>query len=202
MTFNPSAPSEKFVRELIPEGPHMAYCSRIIELGIQPGFKGAKSRPKAVIAFNLPGQTVEINGEPKHRMMSNPYGITLTTNEKSDMRKYANALNPSAKNLGEFLGKPCTVNVVHKLKSDGSGDKIDKIDYVTRPMAGVPTVAPDIDLWWFKFDDPDMNLWELIPQFQKDIILEAENYPGSKLQEKLEGVQLDTEEDGRDDVPF
>jgi len=186
MTFNPSAPDTGPQRELIPEGLHVAYCSRIIELGEQPGYQGKPARPKAVIAFNLPGFTVEMNGETKHRMISNPFGITMSNFERADMTQYTKALNPNATNLGEFLGKPCMVNIVHYKKSnDTTGDKIDK---VLRLMAGTPAPEPDIDLWWFKFDDPDMNLWEKIPEFQRKIIMEAENYKGSLLQRLIEGT--------------
>lgn len=192
-SFNPSAPPTK-TRELIPEGLYPARCSRIIDLGLQPGYEDKPPAPKAVIAFNLTTQFIEISGESKQKMISNAFGITLSNNEKSTMYQYTKALNPNAKELGDFLNCPCMINIVHYKKKDGSVG--DKIDAVTRPMAGLVIDPVDIQAWWFRFDKPDLALWESIPDFQKEIIREAKDFVSSGLAAYL------GEDDTVSDIPF
>lgn len=201
MSFNPSAPDKggKMNIDLVPEGPTAARCARVIEIGQQESKYGTQNR--AVIAFSLPMYHVEINGEKKQRFMSNPFGINMTTNEGSTMYQYTKALNPQATSLGDFLNRSCQLVVAHYKKNDGNlGDRIDAIAPI---MPGYEVPELDTEPFWFEWDNPTVDAWAMIPEFTRNLIREAKNYPGSKVEE------LDKDyESGRvsekvvDDIPF
>lgn len=180
MGFNPSAADSgaKGGYEVMPAGPVAARCARIIEIGTQEDKYGRKD--KAIIAFSIPGHLIEIDGERKQRFMSNPFGINLSNNEASTMFQYTKALNPEAKNLGDFLNKTCQLYISHYKKPDGS--KGDQIDSIAAIMPGYEVPELDTEPFWFKWDDPDPALWDMIPDFTKRLIREALNYPGSKVE--------------------
>ena len=92
--FNPNAPDTGFDRELIPQGVHAARCARVIELGEQDSQYGMAN--KAVVVLSIPGVTMNFGGEEKQAFISNPFGITLSNNEKAKMKQYTKALAPDA----------------------------------------------------------------------------------------------------------
>ena len=194
MPFNPNA-ADSFQRELIPEGAHAARCARIIELGKQESQYGVAE--KAVIALSIPSVTVNIGGEEKQALISNPYGITMSNSDRSTMKQYAKALNPAAQNLGDFLDKTCQVYVKHVDKGERV---IQKIDSVSALLAGIEVPPLDTPPFWFQWEDPDPEVWVLIPEFQQEMITKAVNYPGSYVEEMVLGVSGVTQDDN--DLPM
>lgn len=201
MSFNPSAPDKggRASFDLVPEGPTAARCARVIEIGQQESKYGTQDR--AVIAFSLPMYHIEINGEKKQRFMSNPFGINMTTNEGSTMYQYTKALNPQATKLGDFLNRPCQLVVAHYKKGDGNmGDRIDAVSPI---MPGYEVPELDTEPFWFEWDDPNPAVWPMIPEFTKNLIREAKNYPGSKVEEIDKGYESGVySEDADQDLPF
>jgi len=200
MSFNPSAPDTgpKGNIELIPEGPTPARCARVIEIGVQKNDLHPEygEKNKVVIAFSLPNHKININGEEKQRFISVPFGISMSNNEASTMAQYVKALNPHAQNLGEFLDRPCQINIAHYTKRDGNtGERIDSVSPI---MPGYEVAELDTEPFWFQWDNPDPRTWEMIPQFTKDLIQEAVNYPGSKVQEMVDSLS----NDNTDDLPY
>lgn len=192
MTFNPSAPDTgpKGGYDLVPQGSHMARCARIIELGMQESQYG--NHNKVVIAFSLPNVHIDIGGERKQRFMSNPFGINMSNNEASTMAEYTKALNPQATNLGEFLNRPCQVIVGHYKKRDGNMG--DRIDGVAPLMAGIEVPELDTEPFWFQWDNPTLETWNMIPEFHQNLIKEALNYKGSKVEALVEQSLAGSEE--------
>ena len=59
----PSAPP-------IPAGTYLAVCSMMIDLGLQYNERFGNTSPKVLIGWEIPGETIEIDGEEKPRMIS------------------------------------------------------------------------------------------------------------------------------------
>lgn len=198
--FNPNSKDNKKSFELIPKGPHMARCSRIIEIGIQNSPQYGPS-DKVVIAFNLPNVTMTMgDGTTKQRMISNPFGITLSSDEKSNMFKYTKALDPNgeATNLGDFLNKPCQIVIGHHA-SGKDGTVRDRLDSVSPILPGLPVPDLDIEPFWFEWDRPSQEVWKKIPKFTQDLIRQATNLPGSKVEAM---IAADDAGEQYDELPF
>ncbi len=199
MTFNPNDKSSgKGDFELIPKGPHMARCARVIEIGVQSGQYGDQN--KAVIVFSLPNVLMKLaDGTEKQRMISNPFGLQISTDEKSNMYKYTKALDPNAeaKCLGDFLNKPCQVVIGHHVTKEGKVR--DRLDSVSPILPGLPVPDLDLEPFWFEWDRPSQEVWKKIPKFTQDLIRAAANFAGSKVEQM---VTADDAGQVYDDAPF
>jgi len=193
--FNPFEDSQSFDRELIPEGPHAARCVRVIEIGKQYSQKFDTESDKVIIVFSVPGVTINIKGEEKQKFISNPFGITKSSFERSTLRQYAKALCPEGgTTLGDFLDKPCQIYVVHAGEAD---KRYDKLDSVSPILPGIEVPPPDTEPYWFQWNSPDPEVWKKIPPYTQETILKATNYPGSYVEEMVNSLGNTT-----DDLPI
>jgi len=176
-------------RELIPQGPHAARCVRVLEIGKQTSVKYPDPKDKVVIAFTVPGCTIEINGEEKQRMISNQFGLTISNYEKAPLKRYADALCPEGgSNFGDFLGKAAQLYVKHT-PPNKDGKVYEKIDSVAALLPGIIVPEPDVPMLWLKWNDPDPEVYSQIPEFTQNLIKEAVNYRGSKMEEMVNAYE-------------
>lgn len=187
--FNPNAKEEtNFERELIPEGPHVARCVRVIEIGKQHSELYDVTNNKAIIVFSLPNVIMNF-GElgDKQAFISHPFGITISNNDKSTMKQYVKALDPhgEAQNLGDFLNKACQISIKHKERTDKP--PVAQIDSVAPLLPGLEVPELDTDPFWFKWNQPDPEIYEKLNDFTKDQIKGATNYADSLVQLMVEG---------------
>lgn len=184
MTFNPNQKNSSAVEyELLPKGAHMARCVRVIEIGEQDGMYGKQH--KVVIAFSLPNVLMKMSdGSEKQRMISNAFGITISSDEKSTMYKYTKALDPNgeATCLGDFLNKPCQIVIGHNTKEGKTRDRLDSVSPI---LPGIPVPELDTDGFWFEWSKPSQEIWKKIPKFTQELIKKASNYPGSKVEKMV-----------------
>jgi hypothetical protein len=184
--FNPNAPDNGGERELLPRGTHAARCVRIIELGKQYSKQFDSESNKAVIVLALPNVTVTVGGEEKQAFISNPFGITLSTGDKSTMKQYTRALDPdgTAKNLGDLLNRTCQVYIEHQTKGEKTYARIHSVAPL---LPGLQVPELDTEPFWFRWDKPDPEAWKKIPEFQQELVKEATNYPDSKVEQMVLG---------------
>lgn len=198
MSFNPNDKNAKKQYDLVPKGPHMARCARVIEIGVQASEKYSDQN-KAVIVFSLPNVKIKMaDGAEKQKMISQPFGIQLSSDEKSNMYKYTKALDPNgeAKSLGDFLNKPCQVVVGHYEKGDRTNDRLDSVSPI---LPGIPVPDLDLEPFWFEWDKPSQEVWKKIPKFTQDLIRGAVNFPGSRVERM---VAADDAGEIYDELPF
>ena len=184
MSFNPSEAAKgggNFEKEFIPEGVHPAVCTRIIEVGQQESPYGVND--DVIFSFSIPSVKVNYKGEEKQAMISS-FGIAKKFGEKANMTKYTEALNPSAQSLGDMLERPCAVHIEHYEKKSGKGTG-ERIKAVMPLMAGVDVPAPDTTPFWFDWENPTMEVWDLIPEWIQNRIMGATNYEGSPIHKLL-----------------
>jgi len=180
MAFNANAPQKTSFDTSVPdEGLHPARLARIIELGEQEDKYGKKE--KVVLAYTLPGEMVEIDGEMKQRMMMT-FPLTLTNNVDSTLMKHMKALNGAT--WEDVLGKPCMLEVVHK---EVNGVIRANISNVVKPMAGMEIAMPDCDTYIFDFENPSKEVFDKLSEFRQNQIKSATNYAGSAVEAMLTG---------------
>jgi hypothetical protein len=103
-------------------GTHIAVCYRIAAIGTQPD-TGFGERKKLIIFWEIPGETIDVNGVQKPMGQSKIYGVGSTggLHKKSDLRKHLAAWRGrdfTKEELAHFelkaiLGKGCQVTVEH-----------------------------------------------------------------------------------------
>lgn len=196
MAFNANEKPTMPQQEVIEEGLYPARLARIIELGDQEDKYGVKSR--VVLAFTIPSQTIEIDGEKKQRMMMT-FPLNKTSNPDATLAKYVKALGGAT--WEDIIGKACMIEISHKVVN---GITRMNITNVVKPMNGVEVAEPDCDVFIFDFDNPSKEVFDKLSEFRQGQIKEALNYPGSKVEKMLEGGSSDhsLSSDESDDSPI
>jgi len=185
------------------EGTYMARIVQVIDLGRQEvtDFKTGKPngyKHKAHITFEFPDETIELDGEQKPRWYGKDYVVSF--HEKSAM--YAlltNLKKTDIESVGDLVNTPCMVTIGRT-----ANDK-PKVTTVAGVPKGVKVGALVNTANVFDMDDPDMEVWERLPQFIQENIKSSPDYEGSTLQNMIEDEEQEgdtPQEDFDDDVPF
>ena len=102
----------------IEPGVYMAVCIGFVDLGEQYSEMFKSHSNKGMYIWELPGETIEIDGEQKPRQISKEF--TISSSNKSNLRKFIESWNGKSYSDDEFLefdlfdqiGKPCQLNIV------------------------------------------------------------------------------------------
>lgn len=131
----------------IPEGAYIATCVRLIDLGTQvTTFQGAdKLQRKVLVAWEVPDEMVEFNGEQQPAMIVQRYTASLS--DKANLRKHLEAWRGRrftedelrGFDLKNVLGKPCQIQVVH---AEAGGNTYANIAAIMALPKGTP--APEV----------------------------------------------------------
>lgn len=166
--------------ERIPEGTYMGRFSAVIDLGIQPQTDwqtGEPTDPKArvLITWTLPTETIEREHddgtvEKLPRLISKEY--TLSNYDQSNLMKLVKVMAPGLKDLTELLGQACMVSIGSTVNGNA------KVTSVVKAPAGMPIDELESQPQHFDFDNPDQELFLLLPQWVRNKIKEANNYTG------------------------
>jgi hypothetical protein len=162
--------------ERVAEGTYPARLVQLISLGVQESeWQGEKkTAAKVMLTFELPTETININGEEQPKWLSKQFNLSL--HEKSSLTPVVKALDPSGQcqDLTQLLGKPCMVQV----GSTSTGNA--KITSIVAPMKGMPVaeIYNPAKMIAFDFDEPDMDVFATFPQFIQEMIKSAINYNG------------------------
>ena len=158
-------------------GVYMAVCVGVIDLGEQYSEQFKNYSNKCMIVWELPGETVEIDGEQKPRQLSKEF--TISSSNKSNLRKFIESWNGKTYSDDDFLeldifdqiGKPCQLNVV--LNSTGEYANVDNIMPIPRgfsaPTTDTPPVRWDIEQW-------DDKVFESLPEWIREKIKKSTEY--------------------------
>lgn len=191
----------------IEPGVYPARLVQVIDLGLQDmsSERWGKKRPanKIWLTWELVNEFCkDENGndiEDKPRWVSDQrpwYGIGA---DKAPSAMYYKAMDPKNEydeDFGKLVGKPCLVTVVNNEKN---GKVYTNVAGVTPPMKGmqIPELVNEPKV--LDLDAPDMEVFESLPDFLKDIIKSNLEYNGSMLQHNLGETSA---VDQMDDVPF
>jgi hypothetical protein len=133
-------------------------------------------RNQFIVMFELPLETIEIDGVSKPLIVSKFY--TNSMNEKATWRKDLESWRSKPftdEELNRFdnqnvLGKPLMVSVVH---NDKGKARVVGVSAVPKGMVCPPQVNPSSTFWIDEWDD---NKFAALPQGLKDIIVKSDEY--------------------------
>lgn len=192
-------------REPLTPGVRIGICIAVIELGTSDDtYKGeTRKRRKVNICWELPGDTIEIDGQKKPTARSKTYSMSL--GEKSSLRKDLVAWRGrefTAKELEGFqlsnlLGKAAQINIATK---DDGGDRIAGIMPV---MQGQEVPKPFNEPYIWSIGSPAEN-WDRVPNWCKKVITECDEWPNivNFLPDPQPAQQAATAQQEEESMPF
>lgn len=200
----PSSKGGDFIRqEPLNPGAYPARLVQIIVLGVQEQrpFKGEEKSPKLEIAltyelldeFMKDEEGNEIEDKPRWITERMPFNNLDTELAKSTKRYFA--LDPDEDHGGDWgslLGVPCMVTIVvdkWKDKSTNEDRFREKVANISAMRPKEAAKAPELvnPARIFDFYSPDMEVWEALPQWLRDVMKAAVDFEGGALEEALEG---------------
>jgi len=174
----------------IPEkGSHLARVVALVDLGHQPAWEyngeTIKDSNKITFTYELVASEME-DGRPHwvsedlnvSDYESTEGGISSTMMKRVRSIDVDN-ITQDGVDLTKLINLPCLVTITYNKKG------YPKVGNVTPVPAGMEVQELRNTPYVFNLDDPDMNIWDTFPQFVKDKIMRAINFPESSLETQL-----------------
>ena len=158
-------------------GVYMAVCIGFIDLGEQYSEKFKSYSNKGMYVWELPGETIEIEGEQKPRQLSKEFAIS--SSNKSNLRKFIESWNGKSYSDEEFMefdlfdqiGKPCQLNVV--LNETKEYANVDNLMPIPR---GFPAPVTDTKLIRWDMEAWNDAVFAELPEWIQDKIKKSTEY--------------------------
>lgn len=160
-------------------GVYMAVCVAVADLGDQYSERFKNTSRKVVFSFDIPSETVEIDGKQHPRQLSKR--CTFSVSKNGILYKLLNAwlnANYSEQELGEIdlfdlIGRGCQVRVT--VSDDGAYNNIEDVMALPKgipaPQSPTKPIAYDIDRDGFSGE-----VWDSLPNWMRDVIEKSEQY--------------------------
>ena len=186
----------------MPAGSHVARAVRIIDIGTHHGdYQGKPTvRNQFVLQWEIPAETIEIDGEEKPMLVSKFYTNSLS--EKANLRRDLESWRArpfSQEELMKFdlmnvLGKPCMLSVIH---SDAGKARVSNVSALPKGTTCPPAFnAPDA----FWIAEWDQTKFDAFPEGFKKLIRASDEYQ-ARGGDGAPAVPARTN-DFDDDIPF
>ena len=180
-------------------GSYPAVCYGIVDIGKQYNENYKKSSPKIIIMWEIPGETITIDGEEKSRVISQTYTVSL--NEKATLRKDLAAWRGrdftdeelKSFDLKSILNAPCLLNIVHK---ESNGRTYANIGGIMQLPKGVKRPRGTLEPIIFDLDTSDLDELKELPEWIQKRITESVSY-----KERGAGIGHETDGDGEYEQP-
>lgn len=156
--------------KLVSPGMHPAVCDMMVDLGLQEQksqLYGDSIKHQVYIRWQVPGERLEYekDGVTVEGPMTIGGYYTLSLSEKANLRKILQGWRgqeftkeeAAAFDIAKVLGKPCTLNVLHKTGGDGKVRA--KIDSVGPPMKGIPPATLEGEPILYDGGEEDSPMW-------------------------------------------
>ena len=187
----------------IPAGTHIAVCCAMVDIGSQWSEQYKNASRKVMIGWEIPGETITIDGEERPRTIYKRY--TASLNPKARLRKDLEAWRGkaftdqelAAFDLVKIVGTGCMLTVIHrefnsKIYSDVAGVS-SLIRGIDPPNLSEPALVFDLD----SASDEDINK---LPEWIQKLVKNSETYKERTVQApELEDIPP---EDSLEDIPF
>jgi hypothetical protein len=186
-------------------GTYVARCYRIVDIGTQHDvYQGEeKIRNQIIVMWELPGETIEIDGQLKPRSTSKFY--TNSLHEKANLRRDLEAWRGQAFteeerkgfDLENILGKPCMITVI---QDERGKSKVTSVSGLPKGMECPPQVNQSESFWLD--DNFSQTKFDALSDGLKRMVIKSEEY-----QARLTGAPFVHGEkieapDTPDDLPF
>ena len=181
-------------------GTYPAVCVGIVDLGEQYSETFKKYNDKLLVIWEIPSQTIEIDGEDKPRWLSKDFSASL--NEKSNLYQTLvswrgkafteNELTEDETGFMQFsvldmLGTGCFLQVIVEEKD---GNSYNRITSVIALPAGMPAPATETPLIAFDIDAWDDEVFKSLPGWIQERIKKSTQY--QKLHVPTDPVDVNT----------
>jgi len=158
-------------------GTYPAVCVGVIDLGEQYSERFKNYSNKLKIVWEIPSETVEVDGEQKPRQLSRDF--TFSASAKSGLRQILQSWtnrslsDEDAANFEVFdlLGKPCLLSVVRS----ESGEYANVQSVVAMPK-GIPAPTTSTPLLAWDMDKWDDAGFASMPEWYQEVIKKSTQY--------------------------
>ena len=158
-----------------------ARCIAVIDTGDQVNEMSGTVRREVIIQFELPTETIEVDGEQKPRYMSMTY--TMSLSEKAKLRSALETWRGKAFtedelrgfNLANIVGLPCMLSVIHRQAKNGN--TYANIGSISKPMKGMTIPEASSPLVVFDLDADDaLDKMQTLPEWVQERIKKSPSY--------------------------
>lgn len=180
-------------------GVYMAVCVAVVDLGDQYSEKFKNTSRKVAFAFDIPSETVVIDGEQKPRQLSKR--CTFSVSKKGALNKMLNAwlnTNMSEQELGELdlfslIGRGCQIRVT--VSEDGAHNNIE--DVMALPK-GMPAPQSDTAPITYDIDEDGFTgeKWDALPAWMREAIEKSDQYQNDPPDKPLDMPTESTAQEG------
>jgi hypothetical protein len=222
MSFKATSTNSKAQQQVVPVGTHEARLVQVITLGLQPQrpYKGEEKKPcyELMVTYELCDNfMVDEEGnilEDKPRWVSETFPHYPRSADRSKASKRMVALDPDNLYDGDWsqmIGTACSVTIVHNQgKGIHAGKTYANIGQVSNIPAKFANMVPELinEPVLFDTEEPDMGIWEKLPDWIKDKIKNNLEFKGSKLESLIGSPSEVSSEDpevspvNKDDNPY
>lgn len=184
--------------EILPEGQHLLICYLIADLGLIPeSYQGQQPKPTAKIlfSFEVPGQTIVIEGAPERLRHSEEF--TASLNSSANLRKaligwrnkdFTAAEDEKGFDPFSMLGKAVLATVIHR-KAKTSGKERAEIAAWAPVPADTEIPTPENKLIKFSWDHFNRETLMSLPEWIQNKIHESSQYKtGANVQMAAQDV--------------
>lgn len=193
-----------------------AYPARLVGLVLmgkqkERAFKGEEAKPPRLhlrMTYELVDEFLKDEDgndlKDKPRWITEEIAFLSLKQEKAKSTKVYYALDPDESQGGDFsklIGKPCMLTIVlEKDKRPGNDNVYEKIASVSslRPKEAEKLPPLVNDPLVFDFYDPDLEVWEKLPEWLQDKIKESVDFEGGALQKALKAAGKNSESKAAD----
>lgn len=186
----------------IPDGTYLGVCSMIVDLGEMYSETYKKCQRKVMIGWQLPEETIEVNGKTEPRVVTNRYTATLgeTGNLYRDLiawrGKPFTAEELAAFNLENIIGASCLLTVSTSKNGDKTYTNVTGVAKLLKGMEKGELVGEPL---LFNLDTATAEDVEALPQWIANQIKKSETYKAmTRPVQQPEFTEL--EDDG--ELPF
>jgi hypothetical protein len=165
-------------------GNYVARCYSMVHIGTIPEeYKGEKKEINKIrLTFELPTETKvfkEENGEQPYVVSKE---FTLSLHEKASLRKFLESWRgkgfteeeAARFDVSKLLGKPCMLNIIHKVKQDGNvRADISSVSPIPKGLSCPPPVLPQLI---FSVNAFSQETFEQLPEFLREKIRSSREY--------------------------
>lgn len=158
-------------------GVYVAVCIGVIDLGEQYSEKFKNYSSKVQFVWELPYETIEVDGKQEPKQLSREFAIA--TKKNSNLRTFISSWNSKAYSDEEFpevelfdqIGKPCQLNVV--LNDTGEYANVDTVMPLPKgfpaPQSSTRPIVWDMDNW-------NDEAFKVLPEWVQDKIKKSTQY--------------------------
>lgn len=203
--------------KLVSPGMHPAVCDMMVDLGLQEQksqLYGDSVKHQVYIRWQIPGERLEYekDGQKIEGPMTIGAYYTNSLSEKANLRKVLQGWRGrefTAEEAAKFdisvvLGKPCTLNVIHKTGNDGKVRA--RIDSVGPLIKGLPAPALEGEPVLYDGGEESSPVWNKLRPWMHEAIKRQVNQTepedrsdyGRGQEGHIPGFDADLD----DDVPF